>query len=100
MEFIFGSVWGWIGTAGLIVAACAVVFIYIPPLRGYAIALAGVAVSVATIYTKGSRDANAKRDAEAEQLIKNAKDARTSAERTIDANPGGVSNDRFNRDRR
>lgn len=55
-EFIFGSLWGWIGTAGVIVAVCFAVAWLIPQSRPYAIAIAVVAVSLATAYTKGNRD--------------------------------------------
>lgn len=56
MEFIFGTVWGWIGTAGLVVIGCAVVAYFIPQFRIHALAVAGVFISAATIYTKGTRD--------------------------------------------
>ena len=55
-EFIFSSLWGWIGTAGVIVAICVAVGYFIPQFRLYALAVAGVAVTMASTYAKGSRD--------------------------------------------
>ena len=52
-DIIFGSVYGWIGTAGLIVLACAVIGYIVPAWRPYVIAVGLVAVSVATAFTKG-----------------------------------------------
>lgn len=56
MEFIFGTVWGWIGTAGIAVLICAAVGYFLPQTRLTMLAIAGVFISAASIYTKGSRD--------------------------------------------
>lgn len=55
-HFIFETLWGWWGVAGVVVIACGVVAYLIPQFRIYALAVAGVFISAATIYTKGNRD--------------------------------------------
>lgn len=70
MDFIFGTVWGWIGTAGLVVIACIVVGYFFPGLRTIALAVAGVFISFATVYTKGSRDHAAAERRKTEAAIK------------------------------
>lgn len=52
-HFIFGTVWGWVGTAGVIVIACAAIGYLIPQARIYVIAIALAAASVAAAFTKG-----------------------------------------------
>jgi hypothetical protein len=55
-DFIFGTLWGWWGVAGLTVIGCIVVGYFIPSVRMWAIGVAGVVLSGAAIYTKGNRD--------------------------------------------
>lgn len=54
-NFIFSTIWGWVGTAGLIVIACVVVGYLVPTWRPYVIALGVVAISVASAFSKGWR---------------------------------------------
>ena len=56
IDFIFNSIWGWVGTAGVIVAACAAFACIFPQFRATAVAIAGAALGAAAIYAKGSRD--------------------------------------------
>lgn len=53
---IFGSMWGWIGTAGVVVLICIVLGYFFPSFRVIGLAIAGVVISAASIYSKGSRD--------------------------------------------
>jgi len=52
-DLILGSLWGWIGTAGVIVIACVVVGWLIPQSRPYVIALGAAAIWTAGAFTKG-----------------------------------------------
>lgn len=74
MDFIFGTVWGWVGTAGVVVLICAVVAYFLPQTRLTMLAIAGVFVSAASIYTKGSRDRAALEQRRKEAAVKKAKD--------------------------
>lgn len=56
MDFLFSSVWGWIGAAGAIVIACVAVGYFFPQFRVWALAIGGGAIYAASVYTKGSRD--------------------------------------------
>ena len=69
-DFILNTIFGWIGVAGLICIACVVVGIYFPSLRKYAIALAAIAVSFASIYSKGWQDHKAREDAKKERAVR------------------------------
>lgn len=74
-EFIFSSIWGWIGTATLVAIGCLAIAWFIPPLRPYAISIAGVIIAAATIYTKGSRDRAALEKRRKEEAVRKAKEA-------------------------
>jgi len=52
-HFIFETLWGWWGVAGLVVVGCVVVGYFIPSLRLAALAVGGVFISGATIFSKG-----------------------------------------------
>jgi hypothetical protein len=71
-DFIFSSLWGWIGVAGLIVLVCLAIAWLIPPLRPYAVAVAIVAVSVATAFTKGWNARAARENERKEEAVRKA----------------------------
>lgn len=73
MHAIFGTVWGWIGTAGIVCIACGAVAYFIPQFRIYALAVVGVVVSAATIYTKGNRDRAKLETKRKEEAVRNAR---------------------------
>lgn len=73
-EFIFSTVWGWIGTATLVALACLAIAWFIPPLRPYAVAIAGVFLAAATVYTKGSRDRAALEQKRKDEAVKKARE--------------------------
>lgn len=52
-QAVFDSIWTWWGLAGTVVIGCVVVGYFIPSLRLAALAAAGVALSAASIFTKG-----------------------------------------------
>ena len=74
MHFIFDTIYGWWGVAGITVIACVVVGYFVPSLRLAMLAVAGAAVSMATAFSKGYR-ARGKLEAQRkEQAVKKAKD--------------------------
>lgn len=83
MGFIFSTVWGWIGTMGAIAIAGLVVGYFIPQTRIYVLAIIGVAISLATLYTKATRDERARRQRLDDEAVKYARDKY----RKIDARP-------------
>ena len=74
MQAIFDSLWGWIGIAGVIVICCGVVAWFVPPLRNLAVAIGGVAIAAASIYSKGSRDRAALEKRRREEAIAKAQE--------------------------
>ncbi len=56
MDFLFNTVWGWLGIAGVIAVGCGLVAWFLPPFRRLAIEVAAVALSAAAIYAKATRD--------------------------------------------
>lgn len=56
MHFIFDTLWGWWGVAGVVVIVCIIVGYFIPSLRLTMLAIAGVFLSAASLVTKGNRD--------------------------------------------
>lgn len=85
-QFIFSSVWGWIGTAGVIVIACGVVGWLIPQSRPYVIALAVVALSVATAFTKGFLARGKKEQEKRDAVVKKLDTDYQAIEKRTDAN--------------
>lgn len=82
-DFIFSTVWGWIGTAGIIVIAGLVVGYLIPQTRIYVIGIIGVAISLATIYTKATRDERARQQRLKDEAVNDAQ----NKYRKIDSRP-------------
>ena len=74
MHFIFDTVWGWVGTAGIVVIICLVVGYFIPQVRLYALAVIGVVVSAASIYAKGTRDRATLEKSRRDAAVKKAQD--------------------------
>lgn len=75
IQSIFSSMWGWIGTAGVVVIISLAVAWFIPPLRQLAVAVAGIAVAAATIYSKGSRDRAALEARRKEEAVRKAQES-------------------------
>lgn len=97
-EFIFGTIWGWIGTAGVVVIICVAVGYFFPPLRVIAIEIAAVVISAASIYAKGNRDEAAKWNKAIDRDAQKGQQARNDAVRDVDA--GRVRGDVWDRDPR
>ncbi len=53
LHFIFETLWGWWGVAGIAVVVCAAVAYFIPSLRQSMLAIAGSAIWLASAFTKG-----------------------------------------------
>ena len=83
IENVFSTLTGWLGVAGVIVVICGVIAWLFPPFRRIALIVAGVAVSFATIYAKGSRD---RANLEARRKEEAVQKARKDYEK-IDARP-------------
>ena len=92
IHFIFGTVWGWVGTAGLIVVAAIVVGYFFPSLRWQAVVAAAVAITEAYIYTKGSRDRAALEERRKEEAIKAVKEKYDEID-SHPSTPGTVSDE-------
>jgi len=71
-EFLFSSLWGWIGVTGVVVIICGAVAWFVPPLRGYALMAAGTALALTGIYTKGHRDRAALEARRKEEAVRRA----------------------------
>lgn len=82
-DFIFNTVWGWIGTGTLIVIACVAIAYFIKPWRPYAIAIAVFAISMATVFTKGYRARGVVEQRRKDAAVKKAQDEYSA----IDARP-------------
>ncbi len=72
-HFLFETLWGWWGVAGVVVIVCGLLAYIFPQFRIWAIAVAGVFVSAATIYTKGNRDRAALEARRKEEAVRNAR---------------------------
>lgn len=73
VETFFSSMLGWLGVTGVVVLICGVVAWFVPPLRAPALAIAGVMISLATIYSKGNRDRAALEARRKEEAVRKAK---------------------------
>ena len=69
-NFIWNTLYGWIGVAALVCIAMVAVSLYFPMFRKYAIAVAVVVISSASLYGKGWRDRKALDDARKEKAVK------------------------------
>ena len=95
-DFILHSLWGWLGLAGVIVAACVAVGYFFPPLRRIAIEVAAVVIAATAIYTRGSRDEAAKWNRAIEKDVQKGQQARSDAQRDVES--GRVRGDGWYRD--
>lgn len=73
-EHVFSSLAGWLGITGIIVVGCLAVAWFFPPFRRIALIVAGVALSVATIYAKGNRDRAALERRRKEEAVRRARE--------------------------
>jgi hypothetical protein len=69
-EFLFSSLYGWLGIGGVIILACIAVGIYFPPFRSLAAAVALGTLAAVGLYTKGSRDRARQDKARREEALK------------------------------
>src|SRR5678816_2857255 len=72
-HFMFETLWGWWGVAGVAVIVCGILAYVFPQFRIIALAIAGVFVSAASIYTKGNRDRAALEKRRQEEAVRNVK---------------------------
>lgn len=104
MMDLINPLFGWWGIGGAALAACAVLAYLFPPFRKLAILAGGVIVALLAAYTKGSRDATRRKQAQWDRAIvrdvEKGRDARADAERAVDADPDGMQRDQWNRDTR
>lgn len=89
-HFIFGTIAGWLGTAGIVVVICGVVAWFVPGFRRIAIEIAAVVIAAATIYTKGNRDRAALEQQRKDEAVKKAQDDYAKIDQRQDT-PGDVS---------
>lgn len=74
-QYVFSTLWGWLGVAGVTVIICGAIAWFIPPLRRIALEVAGVVVAAATIYAKGSRDRANLEKRRKEEAVRKAREA-------------------------
>lgn len=55
-DFLFNSLWGWLGIGGAVAIGAFAVAWFFPPFRNMALAIGGAALTAAAIYAKGNRD--------------------------------------------
>lgn len=85
LSTIFTSMWGWIGTAGIVALACLAVAWFFPPLRQIAVSIAGIAIAAATIYSKGARDRAALEARRKEEAVRKAQESYDKIEKRQDS---------------
>ena len=78
LDFLWHSVWAWIGLGGITIIILAVVAWFIPGLRLIALEIGGAILAATAIYAKGASDATARRKA----LEKKAEDAAIASGKT------------------
>ena len=88
----------WLGLGGVGIAGALAVAWFFPPFRKYALAAAGVIAAGLALYTKGSRDAAKRKQAEWDKAERKSGErgnkARADAERDVAA---GRVRDKFDR---
>jgi hypothetical protein len=98
-DFLFNSIWGWLGIGGSVIAACVAIGWFFPPFRKLAWTIAGATAGVLAIYTKGAADAKRRereRQAAAERkAVERGNKARADAERDVRT---GRVRDKWDRD--
>jgi hypothetical protein len=96
-DFLFSSIWGWMGTAGVVVLICVAVGYFFPGFRVLALEVAGGVLAAAAIYAKGNRDEAGKWNKQIDKDVQKGQKARADAER--DVNSGRVRGDEWDRDK-
>lgn len=99
LDFIVGSVWGWLSVTAIFVIGALAVALFIRPLRGYALMAAGVALAAGAFAAKVAAAATRRKqkewdDAEKKSVERGNKALR-DAKRDVDA---GRVRDKFDRD--
>lgn len=84
-HFLFETAAGWISTTVLIVAGCAALGYFFPPLRRIAFEVAAVAVAATAIYTKGNRDRAATEQRRRDEAVSNLEKHYEEIERRSDS---------------
>jgi hypothetical protein len=90
MDFLFNSIWGWLGIGGTVIAVALAVAWFIPPFRKLALTVAAFAAGVLAVYAKGASDAKRRERERSEAAVRkiNKKygeiDARPDDDSTVD----------------
>lgn len=82
-HFIFDTLWGWWGVAGVAVAVCIGLSILFPSMRLPLLSAMGVVLTAASLVTKGARDEAAREKRRKDAAVKKA----TEDYAKIDARP-------------
>lgn len=98
----FHSIWAWLGTAGIIIAAAIAVAVFVPGFRKTAISVAVATFAVFALLAKGYRDGKKNTDkkwdkAEAKS-VERGETARHDAEEEVAKTPKGTVTDKFDRE--
>lgn len=83
-DFLFNSLWGWLGIAGVTVVCAFAVAWFVPPFRNMALAIAAGAAGAATIYAKGQRDRAALEERRKEAAIKEVTEKYDEIDKRVD----------------
>ena len=97
LHFLFDSIWGWIGTAGVVVLICAIIGYFVPSLRLLMLEIGGGILAAAASYAKGNRDEAAKWNQAIKDDVAKGDKARSDAIR--DVNSGVVRGSEWDRDK-
>ena len=83
IHFLFDNIWGWIGTAGVVVLICAGIGYFVPGLRLLMLEIGGGILAATAIYAKGNRDEANKWNQAIKDDVAKGQQARTDAERSV-----------------
>lgn len=95
IHFLFDNIWGWVGTAGIVVIICAAIGYFVPSLRLLMLEIGGGILAATAIYAKGNRDEANKWNQAVKDDVAKGQQARTDAER--DVNSGAVHGSEWER---
>ena len=95
IHFLFDNIWGWIGTAGVVVIICGAIGYFVPSLRLLMLEIGGGILAATAIYAKGNRDEANKWNQAVKDDVAKGQQARTDAER--DVNSGAVHGSEWER---
>ena len=96
-DFLFNSLWGWLGVGTLTILILAAIGYFIPSLRLLMLEIAGGILAATAIYAKGNRDEAAKWNQAISKDIQKGQQAASDAER--DVNSGVVRGNEWDRDK-